>query len=83
MGKRHKKQVQRRGTWVNTDVEDEKMALEAIFGPDFTIDGSDPNENRCSIHVVPHEAGLETNHVSATLHLTYVILLHSNFSTLG
>lgn len=71
MGKKHKKLAVKRDAAINQDIEDEKMALEAIFGPDFTMDGSDPSEHKCSVHVVPHEAGLEANHVSATLHLTY------------
>lgn len=71
MGKKHKKQPQRRESWVNSNIEDEKLALEAIFGPDYHGDPDDPQ--RCSLHVVPHEAGLEENYVSATLYLTYDI----------
>lgn len=78
MGKRNKKHLQKKDSGINQDIEDEKTALEAIFGPDFTTEGSDPSENnKCSIVVVPHEAGLETNYVSATLHLTYVSYLNN------
>jgi hypothetical protein len=73
MGKKHKKQPPRRESWVNSNIEDEKLALEAIFGPDYHGDPDDPQ--RCSLHVVPHEAGLEENYVSATLHLTYDIIV--------
>lgn len=72
MGKKHKSKAHKKDTWINQEVEDEKTALEAIFGPDFATEGSDPSENKCCIHVVPHEAGLEANFVSANLHLTYV-----------
>jgi hypothetical protein len=77
MGKKQKNKSRKRDTWVNQEIEDEKTALEAIFGPDFAIEGSDPSDNKCSIHVVPHEAGLEANFVFATLHLTYVSLIYS------
>lgn len=77
MGKKHKNKARKRDTWINQDIEDEKTALEAIFGPDFAAEGSDPSDNKCSIHVVPHEAGLEANYVSATLHLTYVSLVRT------
>ena len=55
---------------MNNDVEDEKLALQAIFGSECEVYEDDPN--RCSLQIVPHEAMLEENHVSVTLHLTCV-----------
>lgn len=71
MGNKKNKKTKRKESWVNSDVEDEKLALQAIFGSECEISKDDPN--RCSLQIVPHEANLEENHVSVTLHLTYVV----------
>jgi hypothetical protein len=73
MGNKKNRKPKRRESWVNSDVEDEKLALQAIFGSDCEVDKDDPN--RCSLQIVPHEAMLEENHISVTLHLTCVAIL--------
>jgi len=52
----------------SSEVLDELEALEAIYAESFRK-GASPNE--VSIHVVPHEAQLEANYVSAELRLTF------------
>ena len=54
---------------INTDIEDEKVALSAIFGNDFEFDDE---SNVCRVRVFPHMAALEDNYVSVTLQITYV-----------
>lgn len=70
MGNKKNKKTKRKESWVNTDVEDEKLALQTIFGSECEVNEDDPN--RCSLQIVPHEAMLEENHVSVTLHLACV-----------
>ena len=64
MKKKNKKLIRKHIIETNSDVQDEKLALAAIFGSDFEVDET---QQSIAVTCIPHTAGLEENNVSVKL----------------